>query len=216
MRRLAAAAFAFALAAAPAAARADLFSSVSYGAHVSTIGDGVTLEKPLLYDLSVRLTTNAGSTSQQLTFDGNPYTSTQRAQNVGVIADFRPYGGRYRISGGLLFGNDRVDNVARDVGGSYRIGAGTYPVSAAGRVTATMHYDRPAIYLGAGTGTGLVPGLALAFDAGIVVRNGHASAGANGPLANDPAFRADLARLQGELRPHVVQPVVSIGLVFRP
>ena len=216
MRRPAAAAFALALAAAPAAARADLFSSVSYGAHVSTIGDGVTLEKPLLYDLSVRITTNVGSASQQLSYDRNPYTSTQRSQNIGLIGDFRPYGGRYRISGGLLFGNDRVDNVARDIGGVYRIGTGTYAASGAGRVTATMHYDRPAISLGVGTGTGLVPGLALAFDVGAVVRNGHASADASGPLAADPAFRADLARLQGELRPRVVQPVVSVGLVFRP
>ncbi len=48
------------------------------------------------------------------------------------------------------------------------------------------------------------------------MRNGVASAAATGPLRADPAFAADLARLRGELRTHIVTPVISIGLVYRP
>jgi hypothetical protein len=216
MRRLAVASFVLALVAVPAAARADLFSSVSYGVHASTIGHGITLEKPLLYDFSVRITTGTLSVSQQTTYDANRYTTTTRYSNVGVIADFRPYGGRYRISGGLVFGNDRVDNVARDASAFVRVGNGLYPVSGTGAVNARVAFDRPSIYAGVGTGTGLIRGLALDFDAGALVRNGTASAGATGPLANDPVFRTDLERLRGELRTHVVVPVLSVGLVYRP
>jgi len=216
MRRLAAASFSLALVAVPAAARADLFSSVSAGVHVSTIGHGITLEKPLLYDFSVRVTTGALSVSQQSTYDTTAYTTTTRYSNVGVIADYRPYAGRYRISGGLVFGHDRIDNVARDTAGFMRVGNGVYPVSGTGTVNARVRFDRPSLYAGVGTGTGLIRGLALEFDAGALVRNGTASAGASGPLANDPAFRADLQRLRGELRTHVVVPVLSVGLVYRP
>ena len=216
MRRLAAAWFTLALLAMPAAARADLFSSVSAGVHVSTIGHGITLEKPLLYDFSVRVTTGTLSVSDQSTYDTTSYTTTTRFSNVGVIADYRPYGGRYRISGGLVFGNDRIDNVARDAAGMIRVGNGVYPVSGTGTVNARVRFDRPSLYAGVGTGTGLIRGLALEFDAGALVRNGTASASASGALANDPAFRADLARLRGELRTHVVVPVLSVGLVYRP
>jgi hypothetical protein len=216
MRGLAAASFVLALVAMPAVARADLFSSVSYGVQASTIGHGITLEKPLLYDFSVRITTGTLSVSQESSYDSNPYTTTTRYSNVGVIADYRPYGGRYRISGGLVFGNDRVDNIARDVGALVRVGNGLYPVSGTGVVNARVQYDRPSIYAGVGTGTGLIRGLALEFDAGALVRNGTASVGATGPLANDPVFRADLERLRGELRTHVVVPVFSVGLVYRP
>ncbi len=216
MRRLAAASFSLALVAGPTAARADLFSSVSAGVHVSTIGHGITLEKPLLYDFSVRVTTGALSVSQQSTYDTTSYTTTTRYSNVGVIADYRPYAGRYRISGGLVFGNDRIDNVARDTTGFMRVGNGLYPVSGTGTVNARVRFDRPSLYAGVGTGTGLIRGLALEFDAGALVRNGTASAVASGPLANDPAFRADLRRLQGELRTRVVVPVLSVGLVYRP
>jgi hypothetical protein len=216
MRRLVAASFAVALVAMPAVARADLFSSVSAGVHASTIGHGITLEKPLLYDFSVRITTGTLSVSEESRYDGNPYTTTTRYSNVGVIADYRPYAGRYRISGGLVFGNDRIDNVARDVGALVRIGNGLYPVSGTGSVNARVRFDRPSIYAGVGTGTGLIRGLALEFDAGALVRNGTASVVATGPLANDPVFRADLERLRGELRTHLVVPVLSVGLVYRP
>lgn len=216
MRRLAAASCAVVLAAVPAPARADVFSSLSYGVHAGTIGDGITLEKPLLYDFSVRLETGALSVSQQFTYDNNPYTTTNHYNNVALIADFRPDAGRYRISAGLVFGGDRVDNVARDDGTSIRIGDNVYPVSGTGIVATHVTYARPSLYLGVGTGTGLVRGLDLQFDVGAIVRNGTTTAGASGPLANDPIFQADLQRLRGELRTHVVVPVISVGLVYRP
>jgi hypothetical protein len=216
MRRFAAAWFALALVAVPGAARADLFSSVSTGVHVSTIGHGITLEKPLLYDFSARITTGTLSVSQESRYDGNPYTTTTRYSNVGLIADYRPHAGRYRISGGLVFGSDRVDNVARDVGALVRVGNGLYPLSGAGSVNARVRFDRPSLYAGVGTGAGLIRGFALEFDGGVLVRNGTATATASGPLANDPAFRADLERLRSELRTHVVVPVLSVGLVYRP
>ncbi len=81
---------------------------------------------------------------------------------------------------------------------------------------ARVSFNRPSIYAGVGTGTGIVRGLALDIDGGVLLRNGTSSASAAGPLNTNPAFRADLARLQGELRTNIVVPVVSIGLVYRP
>lgn len=216
MRRPAAAFLACALAGIPAAARADLFSSISVGAQVSTIGSGITLEKPLLYDFSARIATGGGSTSQQSAYDKTPYATTSRFNNVAVIADFRPYGGRYRLSGGLVFGGDRIDNVAEAGGGTIRVGNGVYPTSGTGMVTTRLAFNRPSLYAGVGTGTGIIRGFALAFDAGILVRNGTPSANATGPLATNPVFAANLAQLRGELRTRILVPVLSVGVLFRP
>jgi hypothetical protein len=216
MRRFLAASCAAALAAFPATARADVFSSVSYGVHVSTIGHGITLEKPLLYDFSLRVNTGALSVSQQFKYDNNPYTTTTHYNDVAVIADYRPHAGRYRISAGLVFGNDYVSNVARDVAATIRVGNGLYPVTGTGTVTARVRYDRPSIYAGVGTGAGLIRGFSLQFDGGALIRNGTAGASATGPLNTNPAFRSDLRRLSAEQRTHVVVPVVSVGLVYRP
>ncbi len=216
MRRLAAASVAAGLVLAPLAARADLFSPVSVGVHAGTTGAGITLEKPLLYNFSLRVETNWLTVTQQMKYDGQQYGSTSRFRNVGVIGDFRPYGGRYRLSAGLLFGSDEIDNVAQPFANAVQVGNAVYPTAATGTVGSQLRFDRPAIYLGAGTGTGIVPGLALTVDGGVLIRNGHASASASGPLQNDPGFQANLNRLAGELRTRVVSPVVSVGLVYRP
>lgn len=216
IRPVAATMLALALAALPAAARADLFSSLSYGVKLSTIGHGITLEKPLLYDFSARLETGTLSVSQQTSYDGNPYTATTHYSNVALIGDWRPYAGRYRISAGLVFGGDRIDNVARAESGTLRVGNGMYPLSGTGTVSGRVRFDRPSIYTGIGTGTGLVRGLALTVDGGVLVRNGTATASATGPLASNAAFLADLQRFRNEQRTHVVVPVLSVGLVYRP
>jgi len=156
MKRFAGALLAAGLALCPLAARADLFSSVSYGVQASTVGDGFTLEKPLLYDFSVRIVGNTGSQSQQTAYDANPYTATAHFSDVGVIGDFRPYGGRYRLSAGLFVGGDNVVNTAHPDGGLVHLNGNAYSAASAGTVTTRVSYNRPAIYLGAGTGTGLV------------------------------------------------------------
>jgi hypothetical protein len=200
----------------PATARADSFDPVSFGVHASTLGDGITLERPLLFDLSARVSTGWLSTTSRQTYDSNPWTSTFHENNVLVAMDWHPYGGRWRVSGGLLFGGDRVDKVAQSYGSNYLLNGNAYPVTAAGVVSASISFARPAIYLGFGGGTGIVKGLTIAFDAGIVVRNGLLSTNATGPLQANPQFQSDLAATAAQFRTRLIQPVIGIGLVYRP
>jgi hypothetical protein len=200
----------------PAVARADSFDPVSFGVHVSTLGDGITLERPLLFDLSARVTTGWLSETSQHSYDGSPWTSTFHENNALVAMDWRPYGGRWRLSGGLLFGGDHVDKVAQSFGGNYLLNGNAYAVNNAGIVSAHISFARPAIYAGFGGGTGILKGLTIAFDAGIVVRNGTLSTNATGPLQGSAQFESDLAATAAQFRTRLVQPVIGIGLVYRP
>jgi hypothetical protein len=200
----------------PVAARADSFDPLSFGVHFSTLGDGITLERPLLFDLSARVTTGFLSISDQTTYDNNPWTSTFHENNVLVAMDWRPYGGRWRLSGGLLLGGDHVDKVAQSVNGNYVLNGNTYAATQAGVVSGRVSFAQPAIYLGAGAGTGILKGLTIAFDAGIVIRNGTLSTNATGPLQGNPQFEADLATTAAQFRTRLVQPVIGVGLVYRP
>jgi hypothetical protein len=205
-----------ALCVSPTIARADSFDPISIGAHVGTLGAGVTLERPLLFDLSARLTTGLLSTTSMQSYNNAPWTSTFHENNVLAAMDWRPYGGRWRLSGGLLFGGDYVNKVAQSTNGNYLLNGNSYPVSGAGVVSARVSYARPAIYLGLGGGTGVLRGLTIDFDAGIVVRNGSLSTSATGPLAGDAAFQSDLAATASQFRTRLIQPVIGIGLVYRP
>jgi hypothetical protein len=216
MNRLVVAALLSALCVTPTIARADSFDPISIGAHIGTLGAGVTLERPLLFDLSARVTTGLLSTTTQQTYNNAPWTSTFHENNVVVAMDWRPYGGRWRLSGGLLFGGDYVNKVAQSVNGNYSLNGDTYPVSGAGIVSARVSYARPAIYAGFGGGTGILRGLTIGFDAGIVVRNGSLSTYATGPLAGNTAFQTDLAATASQFRTRLIQPVIGVGLVYRP
>ena len=200
----------------PAAARADSFDPVSIGVHAGTLGYGLTLERPLLFDLSARIETGQMSVSETAAFDGTSYAEIHRFSNVLAALQWRPAGFRFGISAGVLLGSDHVDYIARDDLGPYTINNDLYPVAAAGRVAVRVGFDRPAIYFGIGTGTGLAHGFALTANVGIVIRNGTTTVSASGPAAATPALQRDLAVLGGEFRTHVISPAISIGATFRP
>ena len=67
-----------------------------------------------------------------------------------------------------------------------------------------------------GAGTGIVKGLTIAFDAGIVIRNGTTTTTVNGPLQSDPQAVADANATAAQFRTHIIQPVIGVGLLFRP
>jgi len=205
-----------ALCAYPAVATADSFDPVSFGAGASTLGYGVILERPLLFDLGVRIATGALSSSTERVSAGGPWTSTLHESNVVLAADWHPYSGRWRLSAGLLFGSDNVTHVAESFGPNYVLNGNSYPVAAAGTVSAKVVFVNPSPYLTFGGGTGIVKGLTIAFDAGIVIRNGTLSTSSTGPLQTNPQFQSDLTASAMQFRYRFIQPVVGIGLVLRP
>jgi len=217
MRWASAALSAIALCGVPVLASADSFDPVSVGVQASTLGFGVTLERPLLFNLSARIATGTLSSTDQVVTGGTPWRRTAHESNVLVAADWRPDAGRYRLSAGLLFGSDHTDYTVKSVNGSsYDINGTPYAVAGAGTVGARVSYPHPAVYLGVGGGTGITRGFTIAFDAGLVLRNGATTTSATGPLQNDPGFQANVQAVAAGFPTRWIQPVVDVGLVFRP
>ena len=161
------------LCAIPAAARADSFDPISVGLSASTLGFGdhagaaaaVRLERARRD--RVTLVVDRADLRQQ-PVGRRPFTKITCWSRL----DWRPYAGRWRLSGGLLLRRRLRAKVAQSFGPNYTLNGNVYPVNQAGVVSARTSYARPAIYLGFGGGTGILKGLTIAFDAGIVVRNG--------------------------------------------
>ncbi len=207
---------AVALALLPAAVRADSFDPISLGAHIGTLGYGLTLERPLLFDLSARIETGNMSLTKSASFDGTPFTETQHYSNVLAALDWRPQALRFGFSVGLLFSADHTDYVARQDQGPYTINGNVYPIAAAGQVATRVSFDQPGIYFGIGSNTGIARGMALAINAGVVIQNGVAQTSATGPAAQTAPLAHDLLALNGEFRTRNVYPAISIGLTYRP
>ena len=204
-----------ALAGLPSAVRADAFDPISFGVEASTLGYGITLERPLLFNLSARIATGWLQTTSQQTYGNAPWSSTFHESNVLVAMDWRPYAGRWRLSAGLLFGSDHVDNVAQAQNGTYLLNGNAYP-AAGSNVSGTVSYARPAIFAGVGAGSGIIKGLTIAFEVGAVLRNGTTTTTISGPLAANAQAQADVAAVAAGFRTRWLQPVASVGLLFRP
>lgn len=216
MKARCAVALAAALALLPAAARADSFDPISIGVHAGTLGYGITLERPLLFDLSARVDASWMTQSQSAAFDGTSFNETEHFANVLAVLEWRPQALRFGAEAGLLFGSDTTDFVARQDLGPYTINGDVYSVASAGTLATRVSFDRPAIYLGLGTNSGIAHGLTIAANVGIVIRNGTAQTSASGPAALTPALQHDLLVLNGEFRTHVIYPAISVGLTYRP
>jgi hypothetical protein len=216
MKWVSAAATLIALSGVPVVAAADSFDPVSVGVQASTLGFGISLERPLLFNLSARVATGLLSVSDLAVYGNGQWTRTFQQQNVLLVADWRPYAGRYRLSAGFLLGGDHTTYVARPAGQNYVINGNSYPVSGAGIVSANVGYGHPAPYVGIGGGTGITRGFTISFDAGLVLRNGSTTASATGPLQSNPQFNADVQSVASQFRTRWVQPVLEIGVAYRP
>ena len=199
----------------PSVARADAFDPISFGASASTLGYGITLERPLLFNLSARIASGWLDSSTQQTFGDGRWTSSFHESNILVAMDWRPYAGRWRLSAGLLFGSDHTDKAALAENGSYVLNGNVYP-AAGSTVTGTVSYAHPTFYVGVGAGSGIVKGLTIAFEVGVVLRNGSTTINVTGPLSSNALAQADAAAVAEQFKTRWLQPVASVGLLFRP
>jgi hypothetical protein len=90
-------------------------SGLSFTAGASTLG--ATLEAGYRFNnrFGVRVPFGSGEMSYDGDYDGNDFEIDAQLGGVGVLADFYPFGGGLRLSGGAFNTDYQADFVARDV-----------------------------------------------------------------------------------------------------
>lgn len=140
--------------------------------------------------------------------------------NPLVMVDWYPFDGAFRVSGGILFNNSEIDLRSRP-DEPMEIGNFTYEPDEIGVLRGTIDFDGVAPYVGIGWGNaldrskrwGLITDLGIAF-----IGSPDVDLSANGTLANNAAFQAELAAEEQELQDDVdsftIYPVLSISLYY--
>ncbi len=200
------------LAATTAAADDDLW----FGAKAGTLGVGLEATwRPLPY-FDVRGGAN------MLTFDsdgseaGIDYDGEVDLRTLYATANLRCPLSPFRVTAGL-FNNGNEISLRSEAASSYEIGGQTYTAAEVGTLNAGADFDSIAPYVGVGLDFRLADTIGLNFDLG-VLQQGSATVAmsADGPIADNPAFMAELelerAELQDEVEDYEYYPVVSIGL----
>lgn len=200
------------------------YADVTANGKISTLGLGAEVALPLAESVDARLGFNTfnrdfnkSTVTQGLPTD---YTGKLELSSMVVLADWHPAANAFRVSGGLLFNNNKFTLTGVPAASTINIGGIAYPVPAGAAVNGQVDFNKVAPYLGIGWGrTPGNSGWSFSSDIGIVFQGTPKSnitttniPDVYGTLASDVA-QAN-ADLQDALKNFNIYPVVSIGFGY--
>lgn len=200
----------------------SLYAGASTGGFkASTLGAGAEIGTSLGDSFGIRLTGNYFSADYDDTVDSIDYNLDLNLLSFGAMLDWYPFSNAFRITAGALFNSNEIEAQA-DSSASYEIGETTYPAASVGTLQGEVDFNAIAPYAGIGIDTSFDKnyGLGIVLELGVVYQGSpDVSLTADGPLAGDPAFQAELAReeksIQNDLDEYKLYPVLTAGLIFR-
>jgi hypothetical protein len=220
MKRIRTAAFAAALLGASAGAQA-----AGVGLRAGTTGIGADVAFGVLPTLSARIGYSGMSFDTTIDETQIEYDGDVKLSNLNLLLDFTPLGPvPFRITGGFIFNDNKIDLRARTRNGTLTINGVVYPVEQLATVTGTMKPgNRAAPYLGIGYGNVAGFGVNFYFDLGVMFQGTpevRLSSTCNPPLTAAQCGRlaaavtAEQARLQDEVSSFKYYPVANIGITI--
>lgn len=208
-----------ALIAAPVSA-ADIPGKTSVAVRAGTLGMGVELGYTLpVANLSARIGWNGYGYDRRDSIEGIDYDLELDLSSVVALVDWRPWGQVTHFTAGVVLNGNEIGAVSQN-SATYTVGGTTYSAADVGNLSGNVTFDRVVPYAGLGWNLPIAPKTALTFELGVVFQGApELSLVADGLLANDPAFQAELdaetAQFVKDIEDYEYYPVVVVGLSRR-
>ena len=152
------------------------------------------------------------------TESGIRYTGNYRLQRGALLADWFPFEGSFRLTGGAAFNTYKMTLDASGAGGTLTIGDRTYTTTAADGLTVQVKFPKTTPYIGIGWGHQVGSGLRFSADVGAAIGRATVSAVARGQLAAQPDIQSNIDKELVELRDGVGKvkaiPQLSLGIGY--
>lgn len=191
------------------------------GGKVGTLGLGGEITAGITSNINTRVGINGFSYDYSGTEGDVEYDIDLKLFSASLLLDWHPFGGGFRISGGLLINQNELDTQARPMT-SYTIGNTTYTPAQVGTLRGSIDFNDMAPYAGIGWGNavGKDKKWGVTFDIGVVFQGSpKVSLTADGLLASDPTFQANLKREEDELQDALDEfeyyPAIAIGITYK-
>ena len=188
---------------------------------IGTLGYGAELNLGVSENVNARFGVNGYTYKYNANSSSVNYDFNLQLQTASAMADWYPFSGGFRTSGGLFYNNNKFSLAGKPTGGTYTIGNTTYPSGNISSLQATMTFNTVAPYLGIGWGNPVASdkGWGLVTDVGVIFQGSPnidlvstCTAGCT-TFANDLA--AEKAKMQSDLSGFKWWPVVSIGISYQ-
>lgn len=193
------------------------------GIRAGTTGLGGDIGFGIVPTLSARVGYSYLDYSTDIDVTDVNYDSKLKLSNASFLLDWSPLG-PFRITGGIIANDNKIDVTGIPSGGSFTINGVNYPAPAVGSLTGTIKTGNSAApYLGIGYGNVAGAGVNFYFDLGVMFQ-GSPQANLNGTcgaaltpgqcaqLQSDVA--AEAVRLQEDVERFKYYPVINIGVTI--
>ncbi len=201
-----------ALALSPAMAMAD----TTISGKVSTLGLGADATYQITDSINARVGINGYNYNVNKVSNGTNFSGKLNLSTLQALADWHPWESGFRVSGGLMYNNNKFAMTAVPSAGNVTIGGVTYTSAAAGTVSSTVDFAKVVPYLGLGWGTKPKDtGLSFQSDVGIMFQGKpRSSVTATGTAVTAASLAQANTDLNNSLNNFRYYPVVSIGIGY--
>ncbi|GBE09657.1 hypothetical protein BMS3Bbin12_01981 [bacterium BMS3Bbin12] len=203
-----------------ASASSAAASPVAVTAQAGTLGAGGSVYLALPYHADMRFGGNYFSLSHALDSGGVHYDGSVRLQSFTLLADWHPFHGVFRLTGGVAYNDNRFSLTATPSGGTYTINGTPYSPSQVGSLTGVVTFNRADPYFGIGLGNPFRGGhWTFGLDLGVLYQGTpKVSLTATGAAA-DPQLASDIdaatAQVRSDVRKYRWYPVVMFSAGYR-
>jgi hypothetical protein len=197
---------------------ADYHLGFRVAPRISTLGAGLEVAKGFTPNFGLRAGFNYFSYGYDATESDVSYKLDLELKSFGLFADWHPFKGAFRLSGGLLINGNGLSGSAKPTT-LVEIGGTDYDLTS---VNLDISYNTLAPYLGLGWDTtfGDRDNWGFAFDLGLIYSgSAEAALTATGLGLSDATFEENRIKEQNELQSDLDSlkwwPVISAGLVYQ-
>jgi hypothetical protein len=193
------------------------------GVTAGTMGAGVTATTNIIQNVNLRINATgfnfnrSDSSGTDIDFDAK-----LKLFGVGAVADYHPFGGAFRLSGGAYYnGNKLTLDGKPKAGGTYTLNGTTYTADQAGTVHAEVKYEKISPYIGIGWGNAVDKSGHWKFstDLGAMYTGSPKVSLTASNAANVPGMAADIAAEESKLKNDTDKlkwwPVLAVSLSYR-
>ena len=203
--------------ASPAAFAAE--KDYTVGVNAGTTGLGVDFSYNYNDKLSATIGFNGYSYAYDLEADNIEYDGEINLQTISVLGNYHPFGGKFRLTGGIVHNGNTVSLQAYQAPGvSYTIGDTTYSDELT--LDGELGFKDVAPYVGIGWGHAVDKNWGLSADLGVLYHGTpDLTLTADGAATLDPTFDAEFQKEKANAEDDIAEfkyyPVAKVGLFFR-
>ncbi|MDW7730779.1 MAG: hypothetical protein SCJ94_12395 [Bacillota bacterium] len=192
------------------------------GVKASTLGAGIEYERQFNEILGMRLGVNYFQIDSDFDVDDINYDASVDLQSASAVADWYPFAGAFRLTGGIMYNGNETD-ISATPSRPVTIGDLVFTPQMVGTLQGNVTFNKVSPYAGIGwtNGREKSEGLSIAFDIGVLFQGSPdiENYRATGPLAGNPVFEAELEKevlkIEDELDSYRYYPVVALTLTYR-